>query len=71
VEGPRPWQAGSRGRRSGAKLPPLKLKASIAGFHETGGVIVMNVIWSHFIWYTTEDSFIIGVACDKSGGSDA
>ena len=33
----------------------------------------MNIIWSYFIVrYTTEDSFIIGVACDKKvGGSEA
>ena len=30
----------------------------------------MNVIWSHLIvvWYNTEDSFIIGVACGKKWG---
>jgi len=41
--------------------------------NETGGLIGMNVIWSHFIVrYTTEDRFIIGVACDKKwGGSEA
>jgi len=33
---------------------------------QTGGLIVMNVIW-----YTTEDSFIIGVDVAKSGGSEA
>jgi len=41
--------------------------------NETGGLIGMNIIWSHFIVrYTIEDSFIIGVACDKKwGGSEA
>ena len=37
--------------------------------NETDGLIDTNVIWSHFIVrYTVEDSFIIGVSCDKKWG---
>ena len=52
------------------------LQLPLLDSNETGGLIEigMNIIWSHFIVrYTTEDSFIIGVACDKKwgGGSEA
>jgi len=66
--------AGSRGRApgqgSGSKAPlKLKLKASIAGFERNW--------WSDFhechlesflVRYTTEYSFIMGVACGKKWG---
>jgi len=45
------------------------LQLLLLALNETGGLIAMNVIWSRFFFGTTEDSFIISIACGKNWGA--
>jgi len=60
----------------GAKPPPPEAESFLRIGHPKEGAIWWSEchechLESFLVWYTTEDSFIIGVDVAKSGGSEA